>query len=82
MSIITTPALPSIEGLPNGHAEHHPNGTIARSVARYSSGSIEDRYYRPDGTIAKWVVRWPDGRIYDHYYNPDETKAVTIRYFP
>lgn len=82
MSIITTPALPSIEGLPNGHAERHPNGIIARRVARYPDGSTDDHYYRPDGTIAQWVLRWPNGRIYDHYYHPDGTKAVTIRYIP
>lgn len=82
MSIITTPALPSIEGLPDGYTERHPNGTIARRVARYSSGCIEDRYCRPDGTIARWVLRWPYGRICDHYYHPDGTKAVTIRYIP
>lgn len=82
MSALQLPNLPSVEGLPDGYTEHHPNGTIARSVARYFSGSIEDRYYRPDGTIAQWVSRWPNGHICDHYYNPDETKAVTIRYVP
>ena len=68
--------------MPDGYTERHPNGTIARSVVRYSNGCIEDRYYRPDGTIAQWVLRWPNGRIYDHYYNRDGTKAVAIRYVP
>ena len=82
MSAAQLPDLPSVEGLPSDHTEHHPDGTTARWVVRYPDGKIQDEHYLPDGTLARWVVRYPDGSIEDRHYLPDGTRAAVIRHTP
>lgn len=77
-TFLALPDLPSIEGLPDGYTECHPNGTIARSVARYSGGSTEDNHYRPDGTWFRWVLRYANGRVEDRHYHPDGTRSRKV----